>query len=167
MVRCSGDYDLLLRLAVNPTLRTVPDFLSHQDFGRGVRSQTVMEADGTTSIVRYLDADAVKGLVCCAGIRAFRTLQATDMLTSEKVGHLAAVAMQIPLILAFRCEKVRRPLSHRFFLGCKGSQGITSPIDIEVFVKRVYQEVQKLFGVLLSVNAPFSIQASADFLSYR
>ena len=51
-----------------------------------------------------------------------------------------------------------------FGFGSQRLQGITGPLDGEVFVEDIDKEFEKFFGVLLSVGAPFFVQTGTEFL---
>jgi len=44
-----------------------------------------------------------------------------------------------------------------FLLHSEDVGGRIIPVDVEVFVQVVYEEVEELFGILLAVETPFSV----------
>ena len=71
--------------------------------------------------------------------------------------------MRVALPFDFRHDLHGRAFAVLFLFSAEGTEGTSFPVEVEVFVEAIEEEVEKFFGVLLSVDAPFAIQARAEF----
>lgn len=62
----------------------------------------------------------------------------------------------------------RRGLPHFILLPChllfggQRSQWVSLPIQVQIFVQTIHQEVEEFFGILLTINSPLAIHTTTE-----
>lgn len=159
-----SDGDLFGGFALAFAVRAFPHFLLGEAFFLRVGTEAVVDVPALLARgAGDLDRDAVEGFVGCGGVFACRALQTRGVLAGEKVGDGGLFAMRIPSPFELTDESYRHVFAvHLFFKG-ERSERCAVPMDVEVFMQTVNDKVEEFFGVLLPVDSPFLIQASAKF----
>lgn len=83
------------------------------------------------------------------------------MLPAKEGGQIRLLTMAVSVPLFLADDKFRHSLSFDFLLARQGSQRGSRPIGVQIFVQAIEEKVEKLFGVLLPINPPLTIQPSA------
>ena len=152
--------DALGGLALALAVGAFPDFVAAEPFLLAVAAEALV--DVAAAGAGDLDADGVEGLVGGGGVAAGGAAQAGGVLAGEEVGDegVLAVGVAVPFHLGDLGDG--QALADEFFLGGEGLQGPALPVGVQVLVEAVDEELEKLFGVLLAVDAPVGLEAGAE-----
>ena len=160
-LRRPRDDDLLRGFPLALAVRAFPHLVLAQSFLLAVTAQAIVDV-GSFALLRDFDTDAVEGFVGRGGVLACGAAEAAGVLAGEEVRDEGCFAVGVALPFdpgdflyghAFACE---------FLFDAQGNEGLFLPTLVEVFVQAVEEEVEVFLGVLLSVEAPFWVQAGAE-----
>ena len=84
------------------------------------------------------------------------------MLPSKEFCNEGQLSMSISAPFHLAHDKFWRLLALKLLLGREGAKRRARPIGIEVFMQTINDEIEELFGILLSIDSPFTVEPSAE-----
>ncbi len=154
-LRGTSDGDLFRSFALAFAVRAFPHLVFAEHFLLAVASETLV--DVAAAGPGYLNADAVEGFVGGGGVLARGAAETRRVLASKEARNERGFAVAVPVPFFPGDNLHVRAFTDLFLFGAKRAEGIPFPVDVEVFVQAIEEEVEELFGILLSVDTPFTI----------